>query len=258
MPLKPHTTQTVPVSDAALFLDLDGAIVPIAADPDAVSASPSCRIVLQRALDHLRGRLAVVSGRTIEAVDRILGGAVQCVAGVHGLQRRTIVGGLQLEPAHARVADAASVLESLARARPGLRVEHKGQSVAVHYRAAPDAAEAVIEAVARLAKASGLELQHGKMVAELRTPGPDKGAAVDRFMLEAPFAGACPIFIGDDLTDEAGFAAARRHGGVGILVGEPRDTLAQARLDTPAETLSWIMRGLDAEQFDLRQARWAA
>lgn len=258
MPRKSRSTPTLPVSEAALFLDLDGAIVPISPEPDAVSASAPCRIVLHRALDHLRGRLAVVSGRTIEAVDRILGGAVQCVAGVHGLQRRTLVGGLQLEPAHARVADAASVLEALAQARPGLLVECKGQSVAVHYRAAPEAADAVIEAVERLAEGSGLELQHGKMVAELRTPGPDKGAAVNRFMLEAPFAGACPVFIGDDLTDESGFAAARSHGGIGILVGEPRATLAQGRLDTPVETLSWIMRGLDAKAFDLREVRWDA
>ena len=100
------------------------------------------------------------------------------------------MGGLVLVPPHARVADAASVLEALARARPGLLVEAKGPSVAIHYRAAPEAEAAVIETVERLAQASGLEIQRGKMVMELRTPGPDKGAALNRFMLEAPFAGA--------------------------------------------------------------------
>jgi trehalose 6-phosphate phosphatase len=258
MPHDKTPSPTFKVAETALFLDLDGAIVPIAAQPDEVRASPSCRIVLHRALDLLRGRLAVLSGRTIKAVDEVLGGAIHCVAGVHGLQRRTPVGGLVLEPPHARIADASEVLEALARARPGLLVERKGASVALHYRGAPEAADAVIETVERLASASGLQVQHGRMVAELRTPGPDKGAALDRFMLEVPFAGARPVFIGDDLTDEPGFAAARRHGGVGILVGRRRQTLAQGRLASPHATLSWIMHSLDKGHFDLREVGWAA
>ena len=119
MPHDKTPSPTFKVAETALFLDLDGAIVPIAAQPDEVRASPSCRIVLHRALDLLRGRLAVLSGRTIKAVDEVLGGAIHCVAGVHGLQRRTPVGGLVLEPPHARIADASEVLEALARARPG-------------------------------------------------------------------------------------------------------------------------------------------
>lgn len=248
----------VRVSDAALFLDLDGAIVPLADSPDEVRASPACRVVLRRAHDELNGRLAIVSGRTIDSVDEVVGEALPFVAGVHGLQRRSPVAGLVLEPAHARVADAAEVLQALARARAGLRVEPKGASVAIHYRAAPDAAAAVLEAAERLADASGLTIQKGNMVVELRTPGPDKGAALDRFMLELPFAGTCPIFIGDDLTDEAGFAAARAYGGFGLLVGEPRATLATGRLESPAQALSWIMRGLDAGRFDVGEVEWNA
>jgi trehalose 6-phosphate phosphatase len=252
-----NSDRTVSVKEVALFLDLDGAIVPIAAKPDAVRASTACRVVLRRALDHLRGRLAIISGRTIAAVDEVLGGAINCVAGVHGLQRRTPLGALHLEPPHARISDATAVLTTLAQARPGLLVEPKGASVAIHYRAAPDAGDAVVEVVERLARSSGLEVQLGDMVAELRTPGPDKGSALARFMLEAPFAGARPIFIGDDLTDEAGFAAARGHGGVGILVGSNRPTLAHGRLAHPVATLSWIMHSLDKGRFDLREAGWA-
>lgn len=240
------------VAETALFLDLDGVIVPIADEPEQVRASQACRIVLQRAQDDLRGRLAVLSGRTIDSVDIVLAGAVPCVSGVHGLQRRTPVGGLVLQPPHARVADAAKVLEALARARVGLAVEPKAASVAIHYRGAPDAEAAVIETVERLARASGLEIQRGDMVMELRTPGPDKGAALARFMLEAPFAGAKPVFIGDGVTDEAGFAAALAHGGVGMLVGARTDTLAQSRLASPAAALSWIMNSLDRGRFEFR------
>jgi trehalose 6-phosphate phosphatase len=257
MPHHGSATHVAPVSEVALFLDLDGAIVPFATEPQGVRASAACRVVLRRALDHLRGRLAVLSGRTIAAVDEVLGGAIHCVAGVDGLQRRTPVGGLVLEPDHESVADATAVLAALARAQPGLVVEGKRSSVAIHYGAAPEVAEAVIETVERLAKSSGLYVQLGKMVAELRTPRPDKGAALSRFMLEAPFLGARPVFIGDDQTNEAAFAAARRFGGVGILVGDARTTLAQGRFATPAAMLSWIMHSLDVGRFDFREAGWA-
>jgi trehalose 6-phosphate phosphatase len=250
MPKRLRTT-SIPAERTALFLDVDGAIVPIAETPEAAKASAACRIVLRRALDELRGRLAVLSGRTISALDEVLGGVVNCVAGVHGLQRRTPLGALHLEPPHARIGEATAVLQALARARPGLRLEHKDASVAVHYRQAPGAEDAVIEAVERLAAAHGLQVQLGKAVAELRTPGPDKGAALDRFMLEKPFAGSHPIYLGDDLTDEPAFAAAQAHGGMGVLVGEPRPSLAKGRLATPAAALSWIMRCLDRQRFEL-------
>lgn len=248
----------LPIGEAALFVDLDGTIVPIASKPDDVIASAACRIVLRRALDHLHGRLAVLSGRTIASVDEVLGGVVGCVAGVHGLQRRTPLGALHLAPPHARIADAASVLEALARARPGLVVEAKGPSVAIHYRGAAGAEDAVLETVERLAQVSGLVVQRGKAVAELRTPGPDKGAALHRFMLEAPFAGHRPIFIGDDVTDESAFAETAELGGVGILVGPARQSHACGRLEDPPAVLGWIAHSLDRGAFDLREVGWTA
>lgn len=256
--LHSHAPITLPVSETALFLDLDGAILPVGGEPRTVRASPSCRIVLHRARDHLRGRLAVLSGRSIKAIDEVLAGAVYCVAGVHGLQRRTAVGGTMLEPPHARVAKAVSVLKALARARPGLAVEAKKASVAIHYAGAPEASAAVIDTAERLAKATGLQIERGWMVVELRTPGPDKGAALDRFMREAPFTGAKPIFIGHGLAGEVGFAAARNHGGFGLLVGEARDTLAQGHFAGPTAALSWIMRSLDEGKFDFRETAWQA
>jgi trehalose 6-phosphate phosphatase len=78
------------------------------------------------------------------------------------------------------------------------------------------------------------------MVVELRTPGQDKGQSVAAFLRERPFMGATPIFVGDDLTDEDGFAAAARLGGYGVLVGPMRPTAASYRLaDTEAVT-AWL------------------
>lgn len=232
----------LPVAETALFLDLDGAIVPIAAEPDQVRASPSCRIVLHRARDHLRGRLAIVSGRTIEDVDEVLGGAIPCVAGVHGLQRRTPVGGLVLVPPHARVADAASVLEALARARPGLLVEAKGPSVAIHYRAAPEAGPACLAAAEAAAQAaSGYVMQAGKMVVEVKPAGAHKGTALHRLMSAPPFAGRRAVMLGDDVTDEDAMGAALALGGTAVKVGVGA-SVAPLRAPDPEGVRAWLVQ----------------
>jgi trehalose 6-phosphate phosphatase len=239
------------LGEAALFLDLDGTLAPIAPTPTDARVDDRCRDVLAVARERLAGRVAILSGRTLAAVDQILGGAVTCVAGVHGLQRRNALGEVFENPPHARIAQAAATLRALAGTTPGLLVETKGPSVAIHYRQRPSAEAAVLEAVERIAESSGLELQLGKAVAELRTPGPNKATALHRFMLEAPFRGARPLFVGDDLTDEPGFAEARRMGGAGLLVGAARPTAALGRLADPVEVVDWIARSLEAGRFEL-------
>ncbi len=78
------------------------------------------------------------------------------------------------------------------------------------------------------------------MVLELKTPGADKGTAVTAFMQEAPFKGAVPVMLGDDLTDEYGFEAAAALGGYGVLVGPERETAARYRLDDVDAVLTWL------------------
>ena len=84
------------------------------------------------------------------------------------------------------------------------------------------------------------------MMFELGEPGPNKGNALRAFMAEAPFKGALPVFVGDDLTDEHGFATAGAVGGYGILVGPERWTLARQHLDTVDEVRRWLVRGISA------------
>jgi trehalose 6-phosphate phosphatase len=133
----------------------------------------------------------------------------------------------------------------MARAERGLLLEDKGTSVALHYRQRPDAGPAVVDCARRLARQTGLVLQEGHMVAELRTPGPDKGEALAAFMAEAPFAGARPIMIGDDLTDEDAFAVAVALGGEAILIGQPRRSRSRWRLEDPDALLAWLEASLD-------------
>lgn len=228
------------LTTTALFLDLDGTLAPIEDSPELVTADPLRTEILEALQSLLDGRMAVLSGRQIHEVDRILEGAVAHVGGQHGLERRLAGGTLQSTPPHPGLEDAAQAMESLARAQFGLLVERKSAAVALHYRAKPECGPAVIDLAHRLAQTHRLEVQEGRMVAELRTPGPNKGDALEVFMAAPPFAGARPVMIGDDLTDESAFAAAIGLGGDAILVGPPRPSHARWRLPNPAALLSWL------------------
>jgi len=230
---------------AALFLDLDGTLAPFMPRPEQVGPDARRAALLDDLSLALDGRLAVVSGRALDDLDRILEGRVGAIAAVHGLVRRGAHGVDSAKP-HPDLDHARDVLRDLARGDKGLLFEDKGLSVALHYRNVPSAADAVIEAAERLAQSSDLVLQLGDMVAELRTPGQDKGKSVSAFLRERPFDGAIPVFVGDDLTDEDGFAAAARLGGYGVLVGPERPTQATYRLDDVAAVLDWLSAGLPA------------
>ena len=230
---------------SALFLDLDGTLAPIMPRPDDVGPDPRRARLLARLRQTFEDRVAVVSGRALPDLDHILARGVAAIAAVHGLVRRTADGVVLDREPHHGLEDARRILGELAHCDRGLLFEDKGLSVALHYRNAPGASEAVIEAAERLAQSTGLVLQLGDMVAELRTPGADKGAAVSAFLREAPFMGATPVFIGDDLTDEDGFAAAARFGGFGVLVGEIRPTQARYHLADTAAVYRWL-EGLTA------------
>lgn len=238
------TTEARPPSphpeSAALFLDLDGTLAPIEATPDAVRADHRRTRLLRRVVERFEGRVAILSGRSIAEVDRILDGAVANVAGVHGLERRTSPSDITAVPPHPALGRVEETLACFAKGQRGLLVESKARSVALHYRGHPPAEEACIDIGRRMAAMHGLQLQEGRMVVELRTPGPDKGDSLRLFMAQAPFAGATPVMVGDDLTDEHAFEAARDLGGWSVLVGEPRPTDALYRLRDPAAVLAWL------------------
>jgi trehalose 6-phosphate phosphatase len=163
-------------------------------------------------------------------------------AGQHGVERRDARGRVQRPPFSAEVlARAAEQMRAFAERHAGLVFEHKGYSMALHYRLAPrlaGAAHAVVREAAR-AVGEGVEVQRGKMVAELKPAGHDKGRAIAAFMREKPFAGRVPVFLGDDLTDEHGFRVVERLGGHAIKVGAG-PTAARWRLAHPAAAGAWL------------------
>jgi trehalose 6-phosphate phosphatase len=233
------------LAPAALFLDFDGTLVELADAPGAISVPRGLKPLLDRLAERLQGRLAIVSGRALEDLQRHLGGAAAVLSGSHGAELRYADGRCIPVSAPPGLAAAREEVRRFAAGAAGLLVEDKPAGVALHYRLAPARERAVGDFLADLADRSGLALQRGKMVAELRPEGTDKGAAVRRLMAEPPFAGGRPVFVGDDLTDEHAFEAAAALGGAGVLVGPARSTAARWRLDGVAEVTLWLEAAAD-------------
>lgn len=232
--------------DWAYFLDVDGTLLDIADNPNAVKVDQALLRLLERLHRATNGATALVSGRAISDLDRRLGNLRLPRAGQHGLERRDTAGRLWL---HATTPEAkerirAAVLPLLT-SHPGLLLEDKGLTLAVHYRQAPEMEDPVNELMARLVTEAGgdLVLQKGKCVAEAKPAGFDKGTAIEEYLAEAPFKGRLPVFIGDDLNDEHGFAVINRLGGLSIKVGE-EDTCARYRLPDVAAVRAWLASGL--------------
>jgi trehalose 6-phosphate phosphatase len=228
------------LAPAALFLDFDGTLVELADSPGAIAVPSGLRPLLDRLAERLEGRLAIVSGRAIDDLQVHLGRCAAVLSGSHGAELLYADGRRVPVSIPPGLAGAREEIHRFAAGSAGLLVEDKPAGVALHYRLQPERGRAVADFVGALAGRSGLELQLGKMVAELRPAGADKGAALRRLMAEPPFAGARPVFVGDDLTDEHAFEAAAALGGDGILVGPARPTAARWRLDNVAEVTDWL------------------
>lgn len=225
---------------AALFLDFDGTLVEVAETPDAISVPPSMPPLLRLLAKRLDGRLGIVSGRALADLERHIDCTGVAVSGSHGLELRLRDGSHIPLSAPMDLKEVRAAVARFAATIAGLLVEEKPSSVALHFRKAPREQEKVAEFMRRLSRKSGLALQPGKMVFELRPKGADKGDAVRAFMAEPEFAGARPLFMGDDVTDEDAFEAVAAMGGDGILVGPPRATAAKWRLDDVAAVAGWL------------------
>jgi len=224
---------------ASLFLDFDGTLVNFVIDPAAARVDHRLRNLLRALWTRLNGRLAILSGRSLADVTQRLDLPEIAMAGSHGLERRSADGTIINAPIPPELAVAQRVARSFAKAHD-LLLESKPAGVTLHYRDSQHA-EAAVDAFARaLAADTGLELQSGKCVRELKIPGADKGDAVRAFMAEPPFIVGSPVMVGDDLTDEHAFIAAVALGGSAILVGEPRETAARFGLPTVEATLDWL------------------
>jgi trehalose 6-phosphate phosphatase len=237
--------------DWALFLDVDGTLLDIAPRPDAVTVPQGLRETLAALYRRLGGALALISGRAISDIDRIFAPLKLPVAGQHGAERRVQPEGAVVPAVSG--ADFGALLARLkpfAAAHPGVLIEPKGFSVAVHCRNAPQALHEAGALVAQAAAESGGTLEvlpaHGGFDVKLK--GPSKRRAVESFMAETPFKGRLPVFAGDDATDEGALAAVRARGGHAIRVGDAVPSQATLRAASPAELRRWLGVRVPAEE----------
>ncbi len=221
-------------SGCAFFLDVDGTLLEIEPRPEDVVADAALLELLGCLEAEAGSALALVSGRRLDDIDRIFAPLRFAAAGLHGAELRF--------PDGARIAAQSAVMDAVrpqlqdfVAARQGAWLEDKGATLAIHYRQRPELEADVLSFLRPLAQ-GGLAVQEGKMVAELKEGRHDKGRAIEALVAVAPFAGRRPVFVGDDLTDETGFAFVNARGGFSIRVG-PMDapSLAQYRLGDPAE-----------------------
>lgn len=251
-PLITDSMQSIPaflsLTDTAFFFDFDGTLVELAPKHDSICVPPSL-IALLAALRHRsHGAVAIVSGRGIDNIDTFLNMPDLPIAGLHGAERRDANGDTQrIGFNDARLLRIERELAVVVERHPGMLLEIKGAAVALHYRNAPEREGIAREATERLVAdyADAYVLQPGKMVFEIKPKGVDKGRALAAFLNEPPFAGRMPVFAGDDLTDEKGFAVVNAHGGLSIKVGAG-ETSARARLDSVDALHAQIARWLEA------------
>ena len=232
----------IPLQSSAFFLDLDGTLAAIEKRPEWVSIPDNIKQALGVILDGAQGALALVSGRALAELDALCAPLICPAAGVHGAERRDASGQIhRIALSPELMATLGPELNKAITAFPGCHVEEKGMAFALHYRQAEQFKEK-IEALAAsfIQRYPELTLQPGKCVFELKPRGADKGAAINAFMRESPFAGRTPLFIGDDLTDEAGFQCVNTLGGISIKVG-PGKTVAHYHLDDVDKVHRWLL-----------------
>lgn len=225
----------------AFFFDVDGTLAEIQQNPDAVSIPPNVIANLQQLSQACEGAVALVSGRPVTQLDQLAAPLKLPLAGVHGAELRDANGKLhRAELADEIAQPLQQMLEATMSTLPGTLLEAKGMAFALHYRQAMASQQQVLQlAEAAVARFPELTLQPGKCVVEIKPHGTDKGAAIQTFMQQPPFAGRIPVFVGDDLTDEKGFLAVNALAGISVKVGDGGGH-ARYHLNQVADVYRWL------------------
>ena len=249
------TSLTCDLRACAILLDIDGTILDIAPAPQQVWVPPTLRQTLADLQELTGGALALVSGRKLNDIDMIFAPLELAAIGGHGAEIRPAAGGEPRRRAGVLSLAFKRKLASLTELGPGILVEDKGYSLALHYRLAAKLGPALHEAItaicADLMPPEAVAILPGKFVFEVKPAGINKALAVAELMNQAPFAGRHPIFIGDDATDEPVFGVIPQFGGLGFSVGQVVAG-TDGHFDTPADVRAWLAR-IVADRRDNRE-----
>jgi trehalose 6-phosphate phosphatase len=243
------------LEECAILLDIDGTLLDLAPTPREVWVPPGLARTLNGLLEKTAGALALVSGRSLNDIDLIFAPEQFPAVGGHGAEMR-ISADNESVATHAPPMDKELKrrLAAIARLSPGILLEDKGYSLALHYRLAPHAEKAIYEAIALIRADlpnAPIELMPGKCVYEIKHSGFNKATGVLELMAHEPFRGRRPIFIGDDVTDESVFALMPDLGGLAFSVGRRAMGVAD-HFDEPRDVRQWLARLLDNENAAVR------
>ncbi len=239
LPTPPPLAELIGAGPIALFLDFDGTLVEISPRPGAIDVPDWLNRRLHELRDRLDGRLALVSGRALDDLATHIGDIDVARAGSHGASRLHADGTRLGDEPRGLTPESVEELREYAAAQD-LFFETKTHGGALHFRGQPEKREATLDFARSFATRHDLCVTSGKGVAELVRPGASKQGAVEAFMQVAPFAGATPVFLGDDVTDEDGFAGAIEFGGYGVAVGDRISEKARYGLKTVSDVHHWL------------------
>ncbi len=230
-------------SQWALFLDVDGTLLEVAETPQRVRVPDGIKQLLLALTVRFDGAVALISGRSLDDVDRLFAPMRFCVAGIWGLEYRESSGCVSRPSLHTdRLSAAREAMQVLVQQHEGLYLEDKGCGLAVHYRRAPHLEESVRRAMSGACRDLGSDfaMEDGGCYVEVRPSMCSTAAAISLFMQQTPFARRIPIFIGDDLSDEAGFHAVNALGGVSIRIGAAANTVAHHCVADTDQLIHWL------------------
>jgi len=243
--LVPHLSKT------AILLDIDGTLLDLMPTPREVWVPPGLVKTLNRLVERTNGALALVSGRSLNDIDLIFAPDVFAAVGGHGAEMRIELDSDSVA-AHAPPMDKELKrrLAAIAKLSPGILLEDKGYSLALHYRLAPHAEKAIYAAVSLIRADlpnAPIEVLPGKCVCEIKHSGFTKASGVLELMTREPFKGRRPLFIGDDVTDETVFAIMPDFDGLAFSVGRRAKGVA-GHFDAPSDVREFLAHLLDDER----------
>jgi trehalose 6-phosphate phosphatase len=231
------------LSEIAVLLDIDGTLLELKPTPREVFVPEGLSATLNGLREKTSGALALVSGRSLNDIDLIFAPDQFPAVGGHGAEMR-LGSSDEAVAVHAPPLDKELKrrLATIAKLSPGILLEDKGYSLALHYRLAPHAEKAIYEAVSLIRADlpnAPIEVLPGKCVCEIKHSGFTKASGVRELMTHEPFKGRRPLFIGDDITDETVFAIMPDFDGLAFSVGRRAQGVA-GHFDSPSDVRNFL------------------
>jgi trehalose 6-phosphate phosphatase len=230
----------------SLLLDVDGTLLDLAPTPESVAVPASLIDTIAKLSRLASGAVAFISGRQLATIDLLFAPLRLPTVGCHGAEIRAAAEG-DVQSGPELPESVRLCVHEIASIAPGVILEDKGHTLAIHYRSAPAAGGAVLRALLEqraFFAAQDIQILNGKAVIEVKPRWFSKGTGLRHLMQHAPFAERTPVFLGDDTTDEDVFRVLPDYEGIGFSVGRKIDGASYV-FSAPQEVRRWLTQLAD-------------